>query len=191
MNYIDLLDDSDDDIPLLPSKNAVKRPSASLITDVGPPVAKKTVQEASIVELLSSDDDDLPVLLQNRNKQNLVSRPTSGYDSDKTEVYSNSDSLPDLDINNDGTNEPLEPHDDDIPLSPQHNQCHKPAALNMDDSLEEYKVTKTSGGCLSQSHGHKTTDSDFLGSKIHSNTQSGLIDKPYTAIKLPEVRLIL
>lgn len=86
MNVINLDDiDSDDDIPLIPS--CIKRDSATP-TDIRPSTSHTHGQT---IELSSSDDE---LLIPSHT------RPAcAGDESDRTEVYSNSDSssLPDLD----------------------------------------------------------------------------------------------
>lgn len=82
MNFIDLLDDSDDDIPLRPSKNYGKPSTA----------ATQFAPKEEMIELSSSDDDE-PILKRSKTspviRENCTLKFTTraGYDSDKTERY--------------------------------------------------------------------------------------------------------
>lgn len=95
MGYIDLLDDSDDDIPLLPSNTAKgKSPvfaSANSVTG-----GKRSAAKSEPIDLLSSDeDDDAPILKRLKPGSSIAScsgigseHPlTADSDSDVTEKY--------------------------------------------------------------------------------------------------------
>lgn len=143
MNYIDLLSDSDDDIPLIPTAQYLNRSktgnSSVKPTTFKPPtnsIKATTSNEGDAVDLLTSSDDDEPILKRpciknetpitdtnNHNGGQLSSEVISlgDYASDQTDKYSDDvlsdhtekyggsdkDSLPDISLVNDPP-----PHDD-------------------------------------------------------------------------------
>ena len=134
MNYIDLLSDSDDDIPLIPTAGSLNRskvpPTSNGVFNnrnlkSGPTFTAVKAQNDNQVDLLTSSDEDEPILkrprpsLQANNAQfggpNKVLQQgvidVDEYGSDKTEKYSDdvlsdatekygsdSDSLPDISL---------------------------------------------------------------------------------------------
>lgn len=80
MDFVSLLDDSDDDIPLISPTSAK---GCSKIYSSTSLCQHKAHQPSNVVDLLSSDDD-IPIVSTGKIK-------TSSNDSDKTEVYSTSD----------------------------------------------------------------------------------------------------
>lgn len=137
-DYIDLSDDSDDDIPLLPSKKHKLSPLPQ--TEVA---SLDSATESELVDLLSSDDE-IPVFKAqtSNSSDNIVQLDDNNSDktdrcSDLTERYSDSsdlESLPDINIRT-SSSAPSEPSGKEVNIDKTRKTAKCSSVVLSQDSL--------------------------------------------------------